>query len=221
MKQKKIKAILFDYDGVLVDSMEDNFKAWQYAFNAYGAKIIKDDYIKLEGMNPAGIVESISRKYDIDVTYLREITSMKEEFYKANNTFKLYKGIEKLVKKLKRKGLRLGLVSGASESRIRSVTPKSFLLLFDVIVAGDQVNNPKPHPEPYQKALQLLRTGSEEAVVIENAPLGIESAVAAGIYCIGICSTLQKEYLWKANIIASDISSLDKKLEILINSLIH
>lgn len=217
MGLKKIKAVLFDYDGVLADTMNDNFLAWKYAFHAYGAKIVKDDYVRLEGMNPAGIAENISSKYDIDLTYLKKIIAVKEEFYKVNNNFRSYKGIKKLVKKLKRRGLRLGLVSGASKSRIQSVTPKPLLSLFDVVVAGDQVNNAKPHREPYQKALQLLRTRSEEAVVIENAPLGIESARAAGIYCIAICTTMQKNYLSSADVVVASIPELGKKLDDLVS----
>lgn len=208
MKNTKIDAVLFDYDGVLMDSMEDNFKAWQNTFSKYGKKIQRNDYMQLEGMSPKDIVRNICGKYGIEIKYLSNIISNKEKFYRINNNTKPYRGVSKLLRKLKRKGLKLALVSGALEERIRSVSSSTFLSLFDVIVTADIVANSKPHPEPYQKALEFLRISPRRALVVENAPLGIKSAKSAGIFCVAIASTLKKKYLIDADHVIEDFSEL-------------
>lgn len=212
MKNTKIDAVLFDYDGVLMDSMEDNFKAWQNTFSKYGKKIQRNDYMQLEGMSPKDIVRNICGKYGIEIKYLSNIISNKEKFYRINNNTKPYRGVSKLLRKLKRKGLKLALVSGALEERIRSVSSSTFLSLFDVIVTADIVANSKPHPEPYQKAIKKLRVTPKRCIVVENSPLGITSAKAAGVYCIAVCSTLPRRFLTQADETVTDVISLQRRL---------
>jgi beta-phosphoglucomutase len=82
----------------------------------------------------------------------------------------------------------------------------------DVIITGDKVYNCKPHPEPYLNAAKALSVGPLECVVVENAPVGIESAKSAGMYCIAICSTLERRYLEKADMIIDKFADLEKLL---------
>ncbi|MGE5437612.1 MAG: HAD family hydrolase, partial [Syntrophothermus sp.] len=79
---------------------------------------------------------------------------------------------------------------------------------FDVIVSGEDVHKAKPNPDPYLTAQKELGMAINECVVIENAPLGIESAKAAGMICIAIESTLGKEYLQKADFLINTISEV-------------
>jgi len=125
-----------------------------------------------------------------------------------NRSFTLYEGVQELIGNLKTNGLKLALVTGASHRRLTGTNKASFLNQFDVVVTGDQVSQGKPSPEPYLLGAQKLGTIISECLVIENAPMGIKSAKEAGMYCIAICSTLDKEHLSQADIILNTIGEL-------------
>ena len=120
------------------------------------------------------------------------IVKEKEAHYLRNHSFKLYPGAEQLVKSLKVKGYFLGLVTGGSAKRLLNIVIESFLELFDVRITGDLENKNKPSPDPYLKAAKILKVANESCLVIENAPLGIESGKKAGMICIAVSSTLEK-----------------------------
>lgn len=205
---KNCKAVIFDFDGVIGKTMEDNFKAWQKAFNKYKIEINRDDYFQLEGLNTQSVVKKFIRA-DIDnQKTVDKIIGFKEKYYLENNSFKFYPGAIGLLLFLKRNGKKLGLVSGASYPRLANTVKKTILSLFEVIITGDKVNNSKPHPESYLKALALIRVKKDDCLVVENAPIGVESAKRAGLYCIAVTSTLDKYHLGGADMIIKKISDL-------------
>lgn len=217
MKLKKIRAVLFDYDGVLAQTMEDNFNAWRQAFQQYAqVSITRDDYLPLEGSSPSKIVETIGEKYKIESGLYGNIVVLKERIYQLSHSFALYPGVDKVVSYLKEKKILVALVSGASRERLYKTTPSYILDEFDCIITADDVKNSKPHKEPYKKTLKQLKVKPEESIVIENAPLGIKSAKAAGIYCLAICSTLPRRYLLEADEVVRGFSDLELKLKSLL-----
>jgi len=206
---KKYKAVLFDFDGVLGMTMEDNYHAWNRAFAEYGIDFDKNEYFLLEGLNTKKVAEHFSRNSRVSPEIINNIVILKEKYYVENNNFSLYEGVETTISRLKKGGYLLGLVSGASYVRISATLQKVFLGNFDVVLTGDKVNNCKPHHEPYLNAAKALSMKPSDCVVVENAPLGIESARAAGMYCIAVASTLEKKYLFKADIIINKLLELE------------
>jgi len=209
---KKYKAIFFDFDGVIGETMEDNYEAWRHAFSKYRISIDKDEYFLLEGMNTKGVAEYFFDRDASDSQTITEIVNLKEKYYLENNRFRFYDGVETLIPEFKRRGYSTGLVSGASNSRLSKIVNHTFLKNMDVIITGDKVYNCKPHPEPYLNAAKALSVNPLECVVVENAPVGIESAKSAGMYCIAICSTLERRYLKKADMIIDTFADLEKLL---------
>lgn len=106
----------------------------------------------------------------------------------------------------------LGFVSGASYVRLARSLSQEFFKNLDVIITGDKVDNCKPHPEPYLNAAKALSISPTECIVVENAPMGIESAKRAGMFCIAICSTLEKNYLQKADVVIDKFMNLEEIL---------
>jgi beta-phosphoglucomutase len=202
-----LKAILFDFDGTLADTMEDNFLAWKKAFQKYNIEITREDYFPLEGLLLIEIAKRISRKYNLVVDDFNNVVELKNSFYLANNNFRFYQGVEELIKTLKKKYI-LALVSASPRQKLEKTVPNDFLKLFNVIISGDDVKNGKPNPEPYLSAIKHLFLNPEDCIAVENAPLGIESAKSAGVYCIAVTSTVSKEYLKKADKIISNILEL-------------
>ncbi|MEK6855123.1 MAG: HAD family phosphatase [Nanoarchaeota archaeon] len=206
-----MKAILFDYDGVLVDSMEHNYTAWKRSFNSFGVNLEREDYFPLEGAQLRQVADSISKKYNKKLDP-EKIISLKEKFFKETYRFALYSGVEELIMVLKEKQVPMAIVSAARRERMLSTTPLSFLKNFDSIITGDKTEKGKPHPEPYLKAMSELKVSPIESIVVENAPLGVKSAKQAGAYCIAVCSTMDKKFLLEADEIINSFKEL-KELE--------
>lgn len=209
---KKIRAVLFDYDGVIADTMEDNFVAWRTAFAKSGQKIKRTDYFPLEGLNPQRIASVICHKYSLR-TKQKDIIREKENYYRNNNHFRIYPGVENVLAYLKDKKVNLALVSGSSSERLNFITPAKILSYFKVIITGDMVKRPKPSPEPYLKAIHLIKCSRQNSLIIENSPLGIESAFKSKIFCIALKTTIPKNLL-KADLVIDNIIDIKNELEI-------
>lgn len=201
-----MKAVLFDFDGTLADTMEDNFLAWQRAFKDYNISIAREDYFPLEGLSLAGIAEQISRKYSSEIIP-EKLVELKNKYYLENNKFALYSEVPELIETLKNLGLKLAIVSASPREKLKK-TAGDFLQKFDIVISGDDYKNGKPSPEPYLAAMKKMNLAPHECVVVENAPLGIKSAKSAGVYCFALATTLPECALKEADKILGNISEL-------------
>lgn len=193
-------AVIFDMDGVLVDSMPYHADAWVTVFDDEGIKIRREDIYEIEGSNHNGIIGLIFRKAgripeSEDFFRLAEI---KKEIFKKINKVTVFEGIHECIDSLKGKYL-LGVVSGSDKAVVNEFIERFFPDTFSVVVTGNDVSEGKPSPEPYLKAVEMLNVRKDECIVIENAPLGVESAKRAGLYCIAIPTYVQPELLKNAD----------------------
>lgn len=200
---------MFDYDGVLADTMGEMFEAWRYSFlHNKIIEILRQNFFLMEGYPARKIAEELCDKYNVDKKHIEKIIKDKENYYLENNKFKLNKGINDIINLLKKEKKLIAIVSGAPKIRIKKMIGEELFNKFDLIVSAGDTERGKPYPDPYEKALNVFNILPGEAIVVENAPLGIKSAKAAGIYCIAIESTLDKSYLKGADIIVKDIKNL-------------
>jgi beta-phosphoglucomutase len=205
--EQDYRAILFDFDGVLADTMEDNYAAWVQAFGAHGIALPRKEFFVLEGMNVETLAKTVLARRNADQLLAAAIGALKEKTYKGCHRFRLYPGAAELIAEL-RQTYALGLVSGAGLSRIRQTTPAELLTAFRVLITGDDVRQPKPHPEPYLKAAEKLGIEPRHCLVVENAPLGITAAKNAGMDCVALCTTLGSHFLRQADVIIEHIDQL-------------
>lgn len=208
----RFRAVFFDFDGVIGRTMDDNYRAWQYAFLEYGKNLNKHKYFLTEGMNTKKIASYFLGNVSKKKEKIRRVIELKERYYLENNKFSLYPGVKRIISKLKKNGYKLGLVSGGSFSRISATLKNRFLGYFDIIVTGDKIRNPKPHPEAYLKAARRLSIKPSECMVVENAPLGIASAKKAKMYCAAVSTTLDRKFLLTADMIVDSFLALEKIL---------
>jgi len=207
-KPKKLKAILFDFDGVLGNTMGDNYKAWKTSFLDYGIEINREDYFPMEGLQLKEIAKILSLKYGLNNIDPEEIVLKKEKYYKEDNNFSFYPEVEEIINLLKERGLKLAIVSAANYQRLSDTVPKDFLSKFDSVITGDKITRGKPHPEPYLKAMEELNENYETSMVIENAPIGVTSAKNANLYCLAISSTMKPIFLINADEIAFEFKDI-------------
>jgi beta-phosphoglucomutase len=194
-------AVLFDFDGVLGDTMKDNLLAWQKAMATVGVAMDANEYYLREGMKLVDVARELCEigKIPLEGISFEAIVQEKEKHYLRDNSFSFYPGVVELIDALVSNGVPFGLVTAARPDRLAASVPADFLKKFSVLVTGDLTKKGKPDPEPYLLGAQLLGVPIAECTVVENAPLGIHSAKTAGAYCIAICSTLSAGHLKEAD----------------------
>lgn len=195
----RFKAVLFDLDGTLARTMEDTFKAWQAVLKEYGIDLKPEDFYPLEGTRLDELAKRLFAIYHLEAQDERELVKKKEEYYLENYHFALYLGVEELIELLRSKNIPIAIITTGLTNRVHKSVLREFLEKFDVVVTGDDTDEAKPSPAPYLRGAEKLGISPEECIVVENAPLGIESAKSAGAYCIAISTTLNKSYLQKAD----------------------
>ena len=202
------KGVLFDFDGVLADTMGDHFSAWNYALGKHHAAIIRDDFFPLEGMPVLLMANEICRITGVDPAVSHTLLKNKDKYYLENHEFKLYPGVTEIIDKLTADTIPIGIVSGGRRKRILASVPADFLGRFTTIIAGEDTPRGKPFADPYLEGAKRLHCDPAKCAVVENAPLGIRAGKAAGAYCIAIASTVQREKLSEADEIIDRFTDL-------------
>ena len=182
-----MKGIIFDMDGVLIDAMPFHAEAMRMAINEEtGYAIDKKIVYLLEGMPGPGLVKEIFKRENINKDtgdYLAEkISKRKKELFKQIQKSQAIEGAKELIEDLRYCNCLKAVVSGASKKEIEAILDENIgLKNFNVVIAGDDIEEGKPHPSPFQTALRRMDLKPSEAIVVENAPLGVEAAIRAGI----------------------------------------
>jgi beta-phosphoglucomutase len=210
-----IEAVIFDFDGVIGDTMTDNCVAWQQSFAAYNCAIPAAEYYKLEGMGRYQIAEIFIKEHNLDPAITNDVVEAKESYYRNNNTFRIFDGVEDIFGYLKSKHIPMAIVTGASRARISEHLAEHLRIQLSALVTADDVTHTKPHPEPYLAAATQLNKAPGNCLVIENAILGIQSAKAAGCLCYAIETTLSNADLQIADKVFPTHQSLRQQLGLL------
>lgn len=193
-----MQAVIFDFDGVLADTMQDNCRAWQKAFAVYGFDMPAHEYFLLEGMGRYQVADHFIAKYGLDRAIRDQVVEAKELNYKLDNTFRMYSEVPAILALLQANNIPSAIVTGASKARISEHLSPDMAKQLTALVTADDVTHTKPHPEPYLAAVNKLGWPPSDCLVVENAILGIESALAAGCKCVALTTTVTKEDLKEA-----------------------
>jgi len=189
--QVKLKAVFFDMDGVIYDSMPYHAEAWIKALAHFGATFTPMEVYQNEGRTGSSTINEVfKRQLNREATEeeIQEIYALKSKYFDELNTTTPMRGVANLLKKVKESGLTIYVVTGSGQKSLLEKLEKNFPGIFERkrMITAEDVKIGKPHPEPYLKALEKACLMPNEAVVVENAPLGIRSANAAGIFTIAV-----------------------------------
>lgn len=209
-----MKAIIFDMDGVLVDSMHYHAEAWDIALKTVGISIDKKVIYELEGANYRQVIDFILRQYGRIPTEeeIEELGRKKLAIFEQIEHVKPFDGIKELLETLKPR-YKLAVVSGSNRKTVHATINTFFPNTFQVIIDGEDTKISKPSPEPYLKAIERLGISKDHCLVIENAPLGIRSAKSAGLRCIAVTTYLDRECLKEADLIADNHREIGKYIQ--------
>ena len=218
-----IKAVLFDMDGILYDSMPSHVKAWKETMCLFGVEASLEEFYLYEGRTGASTINILFNR-----TWGRD--AMPEETEKIyaqksrrfieleSSESKPMTGALDVLKKVKSLGLKRVIVTGSGQLSLIDKLQKDFPGYFekDLMVTAYDVKFGKPHPEPYLMGLHKAEIQADEALVVENAPLGVKSAKAAGIRTIAVnTGPLSNEVLLDAGAdwIFPDMKTLAEHIE--------
>lgn len=188
---KEIKAALIDMDGVLYDSMPHHAKAWYGMFSELGFNVDPDEFYLYEGMTGGSTIDMIfKRELGRGATKEEQLKlyDRKAELFVNSGEKVRMKGADRMLKALKKGGLKTVLVTGSAQESLLDSLEHDYPGYFPKSrsVTALDVKNGKPHPEPYLKGLQKSGEKKESVIVIENAPLGVRSGKAAGLFTIAV-----------------------------------
>lgn len=208
----KYKGILFDFDGVVVDSMHQHYEAWLKAFSVKGISFLKEDFFQLEGQGVGKIVRMLAEPHGLVEQEMLDLIESKGRHYYTLDKTKFYDYFLTMLANLKDKNVPMAVVTGGNKDRVIKVIEEHLSSYFTEIITINDVEHGKPHPEPFLKGAEKLGLKAEECIVVENAPLGIKSAKAAGCKVIAIKTTLTEKFLKEADFILNTFNEVEEKL---------
>ena len=190
-EQIALKAVLFDMDGVLYDSMKSHTRAWYETITGLGIDCSLDEFYMHEGRTGAGTIDILYRRmYGRPATEeeKQRVYQMKSDCFNALPEPQRMPGAYELLCQVKAAGLQPVLVTGSGQVSLIDRLNRSFPGIFDscYMVTAFDVKFGKPHPEPYLMGLRKYGIRPNEAFVVENAPLGVEAGAAAGIFTVAV-----------------------------------
>jgi beta-phosphoglucomutase family hydrolase len=205
------RTILWDMDGVIADSYYFHFAAWQETFAQRGIEFTKEDFIKLFGARNDFIVDTVIGR-GLPERDIKIIVQEKEENFRRKVTGKIkpFPGVIRLLNAIKKGNFKLGLISSTPKENIDLVLSELNLKdIFDCVVYGEEVSESKPSPEIYLLATKRLEVMPNDCVVIEDSPLGVKAAKAAGMRCLAITNTHPRQKLEEADRIVDSLENVD------------
>jgi HAD superfamily hydrolase (TIGR01509 family) len=186
-----LKAVLFDMDGVLFDSMKNHAYAWSHAVSEFGLFMTPEEAYLHEGRTGAGTINILAQRHwkrDATQEEIEKIYKRKTEYFHSCPTAERMPGAWEVLSRVKSDGLMRMVVTGSGQLSLLDRLNSNFPDMFqrELMVTSFDVKYGKPSPEPYLMALKKGNLQANQAVVVENAPLGVRAAVAAGIFTIAV-----------------------------------
>ena len=207
----KIKAIIFDMDGVLIDAVDWHYEALNKALSLFGYTISESEH----KCNFDGLPTSVKlKKLSIEKNLPKKLHDFINEMKQAYTIEYIYKYCRPLfaheyaLTKLKRDGFKIGLASNSIKKTIEMMMEKANLIsFFDVILSNQDVQKAKPDPEIYLKAMNLMGMRPEECLVLEDNENGLKAAFDSGGHVLKVNSVWDVNYIN----ISQKISQIEKQ----------
>lgn len=221
IESRMLKAVIFDFDGVIADSEELHYKALNEVFKRYGVDVPKSvHWDKYLGYTDQENIEAVNRDYSmgLDAADVARLMKEKKVLFEdlARREAVIIPGVEEFIRRLVAAQIRLAICSGALRSDIQIMLDGAgFADVFEVIVSAEDVRKGKPEPEGYLLALEKLNhrgpaLTAADCVVIEDSHWGLEAAAAAGMCPIAVTTTYRREELQgKARMVVRRLDELN------------
>lgn len=189
---RKLKAVFFDQDGVLFNSMPYHAQSWELAMNENGLPFTKNQTYRNEGRTGASVINEAYRLIhgvDAPQEVVEAVYAAKSAHFIRLTGGQLPEripGIQDVLHFLHEHGVQCWVVTGSGQRNLISSLNDTFDHVFTGIISAYDVTHGKPDPEPYLKAWERSGFAKNECMVVENAPLGVRAGKAAGLYTVAV-----------------------------------
>ncbi len=186
-----LKAVLFDMDGVLFDSMPNHARSWAQVCREFGLDMTPEEAYLHEGRTGASTINLLARRQwgrDATDEEIRRIYDEKCRLFNACPEAPRMDGAADVLRRVQDDGLTIVVVTGSGQRSLIDRLEHNYPGVFhrDLMVTSFDVEHGKPDPEPYLMGLRRAGVQPWEALVVENAPLGVRAGVAAGIFTVAV-----------------------------------
>lgn len=207
------RALVFDFDGLILDTETPEFLAWQEVFASYGAQLTTADWARVIGSTDHGwdATSSIARQTGVTVSSaeLRAVWKPRQAALLEVETIR--PGVLSLLSAGKARGMALGVASSSPRWWVEgNLTRLGILSEFSAITTGDEVERTKPDPAVYRLAASRLAVPAESALALEDSPNGVQAAHAAGLRCVAVPNDVSRHLdLSAADVVLDSLAELD------------
>ena len=209
-----IKGVLFDMDGVLVDSEPFICKAAIMMFNELGVKVMPEDFLPFVGMGENRYIGGVAQAHGVTVD-IEKVKARTYEIYEkiVSGNLSPLPGVHKFIAECRKKGFRLALATSADRVKMEVNLIEIGLSsnTFNFIVTGQDVMNKKPFPDIYIKAAEGINLDPLECLVVEDAVSGITAGKAAGCRCLAVTSSFDAKVLAEADWICTSLNDVPEQ----------
>ncbi len=210
-----IKGVLFDMDGVLVDSERFICQAAVQMFQEMGITVQEDDFLPFVGAGENRYIGGVAEKYGVPL----DIQKAKTRTYQIyddiiQGNMKPLPGVHLFIQKCREHNLKIALATSADKTKMEANSKAMGLSLstFDAVINGLDIERKKPFPDIYLKAADLIGVAPSNCLVIEDAVNGVAAAKAAGARCLAITSSFTKEQLHNADWFAENLAEAPEEV---------
>ena len=210
-----VRAVIFDMDGVIVDSEPYSMHALIDILRLYGIEPTPDELQRSYGRRVRDDFVDYFSRHGVTADVDTAIAHKHARYYHlAAGHLQPLPGVVALLRRLRDHGDRLALASSGDRVKVAfGMQALALIDIFDAVVTGDDVSHSKPDPEIYLVAAQRLGVPPAECIAIEDAPAGVEAAKRAGMRCLAVTNSVARDRLHKADII---VNSLDDDLSLVL-----
>ena len=210
MAENKVKAVIWDMDGIIADTSQYHHKGWQIVFRKRGINYTEADFRRNTGKRSDTIIREVLGE-KIPQNEITEIIQEKDATFRQlmGGNIKLFPGVLKLITSLKEHDFKIAIASSAPMENIRLITQSLKIdNYFDAIISGWEVTKGKPHPQTFLLAAEKLGVETEDCIVIEDAISGVTASKRAGMRCIAVTNTTSREELREADLIIDTLEEI-------------
>ncbi len=197
-----LQGILFDFDGLILDTETPIFQAWQEKFSALGRQLLLEEWAEILGKASQELDLILGKLDDLldessRQTFLEEVSQVEKERVLQQQPLP---GAAELIRKSHQAGLKLGIVSSSDRDWVHAHLKRLKLLDYFLYTnCADDVKNAKPDPELYQLAVKKMAIDANRLVVLEDSPAGVLSAKRAGLYTIAVPNEITRQLRFSEN----------------------
>ncbi|MFO8035061.1 MAG: HAD family phosphatase [Anaerolineales bacterium] len=194
-RTRKIEGIIFDFDGLIIDSETPAFHAWQRLYEEYELTLMKEDWVDVIGWSskdrdPMHDLARLAGDGFEEAEARKKLSKWEKEFLAKEEVLP---GVRELITAAENAQLKLGIASSSSRQWVKGHLERLGLYEhFEVIISSDDVDHAKPDPEIFHLAVDALGVNPDQVIVLEDSPAGVLAAKRANLFCIAVPNQMTK-----------------------------